>query len=475
MRAALDVGAYQARSRIASAQRCVNLYAETNPEDAPVKFTYYPAPGHTLLAACPTPGIARGHYRTSQGTEYAAVGMFLYSIGTSAVWTQLGMISNLTTPVDMTDNGTTLIVVDGTVTGGWQVTLATNAFSQITDPNFLGGVRCDFIDTYFMINQPNTPNWYISLSNSAAFDSLDFAGKTGYSDGISGVIALHDEAWLIGNLTTEVWYNSGASNFTFQKQAGVFIHHGCIAPYSICKQDQAIYYVSQDEQGQGILAKTVPYEQTRISTHAIEAQLATYPTLADCIAYCWQQNGHSFVTFDFPTADKSWTFDESTQQWHERVSIDSNGNEHRPVGAFIINCYNQNLCLDHATGALYRLDQTNFTDNGMAVVRRRGFPHNLEDGKRVFYTNFVADLDCGQVAATLSSNQPQIYLRRSKDRGYSWTDATGRPMGSTGQYNVRPSWWRMGMAPDMVFELFWSINSFTALNGAFVQFDSAET
>ena len=49
MKAALTVGSYQSRSVIASAQRCVNLYLEANPQGSVFPFTHYPTPGLTAL------------------------------------------------------------------------------------------------------------------------------------------------------------------------------------------------------------------------------------------------------------------------------------------------------------------------------------------------------------------------------------------------------------------------------------------
>ena len=61
-RVPLVSGAYQARSLIAGAQRCVNLYPEHNPDDsqAPVPVTHYLTPGLTLLCAFPDAAVVRG-------------------------------------------------------------------------------------------------------------------------------------------------------------------------------------------------------------------------------------------------------------------------------------------------------------------------------------------------------------------------------------------------------------------------------
>ena len=53
MRIPLVNGDYRARSVIANAQRCVNLYAEQNPKDSETPYTFYNVPGLTSLATSP--------------------------------------------------------------------------------------------------------------------------------------------------------------------------------------------------------------------------------------------------------------------------------------------------------------------------------------------------------------------------------------------------------------------------------------
>lgn len=50
MKVPLKLGAYEAKSIIANAQRCVNLYVENNPEDSPFPTTHYLMPGTQVVA-----------------------------------------------------------------------------------------------------------------------------------------------------------------------------------------------------------------------------------------------------------------------------------------------------------------------------------------------------------------------------------------------------------------------------------------
>src|SRR5579875_693644 len=206
MRIPLLGGSYKARSIIASAQRCLNLYPETNPQDALAPKTHYPTPGLTLLNNCPAPDVGRGCFRTSNGALYAVVGAHVYAISSAWVWTQIGTIGYAATPCSMSDNGTTAVLVDGSP-NGYEITLANNSFAQISDPNFLGATRADFIDTFLLFNEPGFPTFYTSGSNTVAFDALYFADKTAAADPLVAAIVIHDQIWLIGTLTTEIWYN----------------------------------------------------------------------------------------------------------------------------------------------------------------------------------------------------------------------------------------------------------------------------
>ena len=319
MRVALKTGAYVARSVIASCQRSVNLYAEANPEDAPCPFTYYPTPGLVPLGAPPTPGAGRGVYKASNNVLYTVVGNTLYSVTSGFVWTALGTLAApRSTPVSFADNGVIMVVVDGSA-NGYVITLTTGAFAPIVDTAFYGSDAVWFVDTYFVFNKPATGEFYISQSEAITFDPLYFATKIGASDLLTTAAVVHREIWLIGQSTTEIWVNSGASDFPYQIMNGAFVQHGCGAVYSVAQMGDALFFLSQDIQGKSIVVKAQGYQTQRISTHAIETAIASYAVINDAIGFTYQQEGHQFYFLTFPTADKTWCFDLSTGQWHERM------------------------------------------------------------------------------------------------------------------------------------------------------------
>lgn len=474
MRVPLTGGAYEARSIIANAQRCVNLYPEINPgqNQPPSPVTHYRTPGLSLLSAPPVAASGRGCYRASNGQLFVVVGTGVYYVTAAWGFALLGSIAPGPTPVCMADNGTTILVVDGTA-AGYTIDMATHAWGTIADPAFYGATNVQFSDTYFILNKPGTPIFYISGPNAVTWAPLDFAAKVGYADPLATLIVMHREVWLLGTLTTEIFYNSGAADFAFQQLPGAYIEHGCAAPYSVAKADLSVFWVSQDLQGSRMCLMGNNYAAKRVSTHAIETEWRTYQTVADAVAYTYQQDGHVFYVVTFPTADKTWAFDMATEQWHERTWTDPNGGEHRSRVQTVANAYGRIVAVDWENGNLYELALGAGTDNGDPIVRRRGFPHIVSDGKRVMYRQFIADMGVG--GDTDPNDDPMVSLRWSDTRGATWSDPVEQSLGRTGQYATSIQFQRLGYARDRVFELFWDSDAPGALNGAFIDFAPAGT
>ena len=406
-RLALSGGAYETRSVIAAAQKCMNLYAESLPTgnkytgssgiEEPAQFAYYPTPGLRRLNTLPQNGV-RAIKQATTGGIYAVAGSGVYRIDPST-WagTLLGSVTTgHRTPVSMQDNGLMMAIVDGSPYG-WSIDLTNDTFAQIADPTgmFSGADVVQYLDTYLLFNKPKTPQFYSSDSLSLKFDPLWFANKQSFSDLLVTLAVAKREIWLLGDRTSEVWYNSGKPDFTFEEQPGTFVDHGCCAKYSAAVYDNSVFWLSRDRQGRGFVIQGAGYQTKRISTHAIEQELAGYETLNDAIGFCYGIAGHAFYVLTFPKADRTWVYDIVTGLWHEWAWIDSNGDEHRHRANC---CYPVNDTIvvgDWQNGNLYALDRNVYTDDGQPIKRVRAFPHILNDGNRVFYRQFVADIDTG--------------------------------------------------------------------------------
>jgi hypothetical protein len=459
-------GAYQAESLIASAQRCVNLYPEKNPEGVDSPTTHYPTPGLRQLSLPPQAAPVRGLWTAPDGKLYAVIGTGVYYVASDWGTTLLGTIDNRATPVGMKDNGFELVIVDGGEATGWKVDLTTQAFSAITDPAFYGADAVDYTDTYLIYNQPGTRNFYVGPSNGVTpFDPLYIAAKTAKTDLLTTVFVQHRELWLIGERTSEAWYLSGAATFPFAIMSGVFVEHGCAAKYSVAGNDLSIMMLSKDREGRGMVLMLTQYAAKRISTHAIENEFNDYERLDDAIGFCYQQNGHVFYVLNFPAANKTWAFDLTTGMWHERVWIDGDGQEFRHRANCVAHAYNTTVVGDWENGTLWALDPNVYTDDGDPVKRVRSFPYLVNEGKRVEFYNVMARMTGG----TSENGDAGVTLRWSDDNAQTWSEGLESSLGALGAYESIPYWGGgLGSARFRTFELSWSTSAKTALNGLYV-------
>ena len=501
-RLALLGGSYSPRSIIANCQRCINLYPELNPQNnSPVPITHYQRPGLLPLASGSALPV-RGLYRASNNTGYCVIGLGVYSISSSWVLTHLGDLSvDSGKPCRFQDNGTQVLLVDGSQFG-YIINLTSNSFNQIVDPTgtFNGGNTVGYIDTFLLWNLPGTIQFGSTLSNEIQFDPLYTAGKTDYPDLLAALIVNRHEILLVGQLTTEVWYDAGLATFPFAELPGAFYEHGTVAPYSVASSDISVFFLGQDLQGQGLVFRIKGYQCTVISNHAVATQIrkiADSVGISDAIGFTYQKDQHIFYVLQFPAGDQTWVFDDSLSgdlnaAWHQECWTDANGELHRHRSNCHAFLYGKNVVGDWENGTLYSLDMNTYTDTVAGVTSPltciRTFPHIgtgelavgvpgmktavLADGKRVEFKSFSLDMECGMAEGPLDSNGnplgPSVVLRWSDDRGRTYGSDVLQTTGEPGQYLTQPLWRGLGIARDRIFEIEYAANGPAALNGAWV-------
>jgi hypothetical protein len=125
-------------------------------------------------------GPTRGGFTASNGRTFVVSKNTLYELTAPATAISYGNLNTSSGRVRMSDNGTQLLVVDGT--NGYILTFATNVFAQITDPDFPVATHCAFLDQYFLVNSVGTKRFHFALADGTDWDGLDFFSKEGYPD-----------------------------------------------------------------------------------------------------------------------------------------------------------------------------------------------------------------------------------------------------------------------------------------------------
>jgi hypothetical protein len=448
---------YVARSVNAADARMVNLFPEIVPEAGKEPAFLNRAPGLQLLNSIGT-GPIRGLWAFSpqDGTGFVVSGTQLYKINNSYTPTLIGTVAG-TGPVSLADNGTQLFIAANGPSYIYNNT--TNAFGQITDPDFPGAVTVSYLDGYFVFNEPNSQKlWITALLDGTSIDPLEFASTEGSPDGLVAVISNFREVWAFGTNSIEVWSDTGATDFPLQRIPGAFNELGCAAPYSIAKMDNGLFWLGRDRRGQGIVYRANGYAGQRISTHAVEWQIQQYSDLTDAVAYTYQQDGHSFYVLIFPTANTTWVYDVATQAWHERAGW-NNGEftRHRSNCQMAFN--NKIVVGDYENGNIYAFDLEDYSDNGSIqkwLRSWRALPTGQNNLKRTAQHSLQLDIEAGTGLNLGQGSDPEVMLRWSDDGGHTWSNEHWAQIGKIGEYYRRVFWRRMGMTlklRDRVYEL----------------------
>jgi len=449
--------AYVARSINAADNRMVNLFPEVIPEGGKEPGFLNRAPGLRLLATVGT-GPIRGlwSFSSNRTTAFVVSGTQLYKINQSYAATLIGSVSG-TGPVSMADNGTQLFIAANGPSYIYNNT--TNAFAQITDPDFPGAVTVGYLDGYFVFNEPNSQRiWVTSLLDGTSVDPLDFASAEGSPDNVVSLIVDHRQVWVYGTNSVEVWYDSGATDFPLQRIDGAFNEIGCAATYSVAKMDNGLFWLGSDARGQGIVYRANGYTGTRISTHAIEYAIAQYGDISDAIAYTYQQEGHSFYVLTFPSANATWVYDVAAQAWHERAGwTNEQFVRHRSNCQMAFN--NQVIVGDFENSNIYAFDLDVYADNGNIqkwLRSWRALPTGQNNLKRTAQHTLQLDIESGVGLNLGQGSDPEVMLRWSDDGGHTWSNEHWAKVGKIGEYYKRVLWRRLGMTlkiRDRVYEV----------------------
>jgi hypothetical protein len=445
---------YVARSVNAAADRMVNLFPETIPGEGQTSGFLNRAPGLRLLLTVGT-GPIRGLWSYG-GYAYAVSGTQVYKITTAWTATLIGNVSG-TGPVSIADNGKQMFIACNGPS--YIYDNVSGAFAQITDVDFPGAVTVNYLDGYFVFNEPNSQKiWVSEILDGTQIDPLSFASAEGSPDGVVSTMVDHRELWVFGTNSVEVWYNAGTADFPLQRIQGAFNELGCAATFSVAKLDNALFWLGADARGRGIVYRANGYSGVRVSTHAVEWQIQNYGNISDAIAYTYQRDGHSFYVLIFPSAGTTWVYDAATQAWHERAGW-SDGEFVRHRSNCQVEFNSQNVVGDYQNGNIYAFDLEVYADNGAIqkwLRSWRALPPNQNNLKRTAHHSLQLDAETGVGLNDGQGSNPQVMLRWSDDGGHTWSNEHWASMGKIGAFFYRTIWRRLGMTlklRDRVYEV----------------------
>jgi hypothetical protein len=273
---------------------------------------------------------------------------------------------------------------------------------------------------------------------------------------------------LLGEHTSEFWYNTGAS-FPFAPHPSGLIPYGCAAPFSAKVANGSLIWLGASKIGDAYVLQTAGFAPEVISSYPMQAFLNGYSVLENAVADVYNDLGHTFYVLSLPTEDVTWAWDQMTGLWAQRgtwVSEVSRYTALRP--RFHAVAFGEHRMLDASTGAVYIMASALPNDVDERPIRRlRRAPCLIDQNRLIFFPGFEVDLQPGigdlagqQVVGVhfpfVVSGQgtdPQVMMRQSNDGGQTWSSERWKPAGKIGEYFRHVRFDRCGAGRRRVFEI----------------------
>lgn len=435
----LPFHSYRLRSKKAAQTRLFNCYAQQQPPEGRSPLLIQGIAGTTPFA-----NISTNYQRAAiafNGRLYCVVGSSFCSVSNSGAVTTLGSVSGLG-EVDIAKNtGQIAILIEPTL---WVYDGST--LIQVSDADYIarGAKRMAVMDNYGAFIERNSGRWFIcDLTDFTVYDALDFATAEGNPDNLVSIESNNRQFILFGEESIEMWDNTGASGFPFERNPNGYVECGCGAGYSTCSIDNTVYWIDQDRLARRLEGNVA----RRISTEGVEQKWQDYPTIADARSVAYVFDGHTFVVFTFPTAGATWVYDINTQEWHERGSY---GYNHWRA-QWIVKCYDKAFIGDTQSGNIAQLSPTSYTEWGQPLLREATSGAIADGGRWMHHDRLELDLDVGNVPLSGQGSAPEIMLDVSDNGGVTFRARSNRSLGGTGKYRTRVHWDRGGRSRERVY------------------------
>jgi hypothetical protein len=438
----------QSASYTADNERTMNLYPEVTESVGVGGAVLQPCPGFLPLASVTTAPSRATWNENGRVFEVAGYG-FYELVFTGGAWstTLWGTVANDGNPATICSNGQAggqLFITAGGI--GYIFSLTGNTLTPVLPGGAAYGANFGgYVDEYFLALDTRSSTLQISAPlNGLSWNPAQVAQRSNAADPWRALYVVNRLIYLLGEHTSEIWYDAGAALFPFAPIQEAFMQEGIGAPYSGCRLGQSLVWVNHNEQGQGSVVQTTGYVPGRISTAAIEGKLQADPALFTAVGGTYLDAGHQFYVLTTGTA--TWVYDALTQLWHERGYWNTQLGQYQPYRAMHFCSLSSGLIAgDLQTGSFYQMSTAIQTEvDGTQIRRLRQPPRFALEQRRFTVPSFEILLDVGQGIAVGQGQTPYVMLQVSKDRGQTWGNEHWRSAGAQGAFGTRVVWRQLG-------------------------------
>lgn len=432
--------AYLTPSPIVGQYELMNMYVQPNRGGGP-DYIYVPSPGASPFITLPQAPI-RGMF-SEEGRSFAVTTKIM-EFDAAGVQTDRGAVAVDQYPAQATtngDGGDEILFTSGNK--AYNLNKTTNVLTEVVT----GARMCGMLDTFFFVLDNDSS----TIKASASLDGLTWSGlaidqRATASDPWRSMVISGSRVYLLGERTSDVYFNAGGSPFPLSPFRGGTIPFGIAADFSAVDFDGAVTWLTQSKNGARRIVSAAGYGSADpISTPGMEFIIGQYTRVDDAEAFVYEEYGVSHYVITFPTAKATWDYcasggwtmlgtwnaaANSFDAWHARSHVFADG---------------FHLVGDRTTGLISRLSSNYCTDVGGGVIRRIIMPQTLDTQMhRAIISSLRLVMNNGIGLDTGQGIDPTIMLQMSYDGGKTWGDEVWQSAGAMGETDAITSWTQLG-------------------------------
>lgn len=378
-------------------------------------------------------GVDGGQFEHN-GVAYHVCGQIIYTVAAGGAHTSIGTIGGAG-PCIFSALGSSIVIVRGGVSKVWDGSSMTTV-AGLETPN-----SCAHLNNQMLYDGDAGRFCVSDVGEPGTINALNYATAESFADDLLRVYVFNDQAYLFGNRTIELWWNSGVGNPPFDRVQNAAIQIGLKALHSVASNKDSMYFLGTDSR----VYRVAGGQSIAVTDRAMASAIEEYSDSTDAIGWCFTKDDQYFYQITFPTADKSFIYPEGGQ-WFE---VSSGVTGARYIGNSYAYAHGKHLIGDYRNGNLYELSDSAYDENGAVIrrVRDTGPLHGglmRAPGKTIEMSRFELIMETGVGLVSGQGSDPVVMLSFSDDGGRTFCTETWGTVGQLGAYLWKVEWFALG-------------------------------
>lgn len=337
-----------------------------------------------------------------------------------------------------------------------------------TDPYVLGGTG-DERKVYVLVDgqvqyendgvtvKTTTVNIASEADNGVAYLWLDryslpkFQTAEYVADKITSMTFCNDRIYVFGEKSLQVYTPTmtedayGNSYSVFSSTGNNTRDNGAEIGATVAALGGKVFWLGSSTVGDHSVWVSDGGAPVRISSNNIERELRGFGNIRDAYGFAYAYNGHQFYVLTVPSADRTFCYDATTNEWFNRSTRDPNSGANRYwAPSFATSAYGQIYLGSYSAQYLIQVDPDKFTDfRDNPIIKRRTSPVFVKDFAPFRLDAFWIEWNTGTTTSQNPGEQgfnPVAMLECSNDGGNTWGMEQWAHGGKIGQYFWRTEW-----------------------------------